>query len=87
MIHFNLSSSCETGVVELGTFDNGPEFIQLIQFRDEAVAAFGNACVETYCDDELVVITEYGNDTVTSLALSNVPGAGGLALFEEGLTP
>ncbi len=78
-----LSSSCESGVIDLGSYSEQEVAYALNQLREEAVEGFGNCCVEEYLDDELVAIREWTGNSCTTIKLSDAPGAGGLAIFEE----
>ena len=78
-----LSTSCLSGVIDLGTYADDDVEYAMTDLREEAIEGMGNCTVETYHDDELVTIDEWVGDKQTTVKLSNVPGAGGLALLES----
>ncbi len=83
MITVTLSTSCESGVIDLGTYSDNEIAYAMTQLREEAISGFGNCCVEEYLDDELVTLREWTGDKLTTIKLSNAPGTSGLAIFEE----
>lgn len=84
-VHVTLSTSCASGVIDLGTYtddEDGELFLARTELVEEAIEGMGNCTIETYHDDELVSIDEWVGDKQTTVKLSDVPGVGGVALLE-----